>query len=98
MAGKPLSGRQRSCKWLSCHGGPDASGSDVKYCAGVSAPGLDFWSFVASATRTLADEHGFGQQRATEVLLTLNRASDLVTYDLEASVHRPRGRSWSAFR
>jgi DNA-binding MarR family transcriptional regulator len=70
----------------------------MKYSTAMSAPGLDFWSFVASATRTLAEEHGFGQQRATEVLLTLNRASDLVTYDLEATVHRPRGRSWSAFR
>lgn len=61
-------------------------------------PELDFWSFVALANERLADEYGFGHQSATEVLLTLNRASDLVTYDLEAAVHRPRGRSWSAFR
>jgi MarR family transcriptional regulator, negative regulator of the multidrug operon emrRAB len=59
---------------------------------------LDFWSFVALANRRLAEEYGFGHQLATELLLTLNRASDLVTYDLEAAVHRPRGRSWSAFR
>ncbi|GAA4709851.1 MarR family transcriptional regulator [Pseudonocardia yuanmonensis] len=59
---------------------------------------LDFWSFVALADRRLADEYGFRHQLATRVLLTLNRASDLVTYDLEAAVHRPRGRSWSAFR
>ncbi|MFD9959538.1 MarR family winged helix-turn-helix transcriptional regulator [Amycolatopsis sp. NPDC059020] len=48
--------------------------------------------------RRLADEFGFEHQLATEVLLTLNRASGIVTYDLEASVHRPSGRSWSAFR
>ncbi len=59
---------------------------------------LDFWSFVELANRRLATEYGFRHQLATEVLLTLNRASDLVTYDLEAAVHRPRGRSWSGFR
>ncbi|HEY2062980.1 MAG TPA: MarR family transcriptional regulator [Amycolatopsis sp.] len=59
---------------------------------------LDFWSFVALANRRLHEEYGFRHQLATEVLLTLNRASDLVTYDLEAAVHRPRGRSWSGFR
>ncbi|GAA0980094.1 MarR family transcriptional regulator [Acrocarpospora macrocephala] len=64
----------------------------------VSPADLDFWSFVALANRKLATEYGFAHQLATQVLITLNRASDLVTYDLEASVHRPRGRSWSAFR
>ncbi|HVV08500.1 MarR family winged helix-turn-helix transcriptional regulator [Amycolatopsis sp.] len=59
---------------------------------------LDFWSFVELANSRLAGEFGFRHQLATEVLLTLNRASNIVTYDLEASVHRPRGRSWSAFR
>ncbi|WP_033292523.1 MarR family winged helix-turn-helix transcriptional regulator [Amycolatopsis jejuensis] len=59
---------------------------------------LDFWSFVALANRRLAQEYGFRHQLATEVLLTLNRASNLVTYDFESAVHRPRGRSWSAFR
>lgn len=58
----------------------------------------DFWSFVELANRRLAAEYGFEHRLATELLLTLNRASDLVTYDLEATVHRPRGRSWSAFR
>lgn len=61
------------------------------------APDLDFWSFIELAGRRLS-EHGFGDGLATQVLLTLNRASDIVTYDLEAAVHRPRGRSWSAFR
>ncbi|MBB4682703.1 MarR family winged helix-turn-helix transcriptional regulator [Amycolatopsis jiangsuensis] len=59
---------------------------------------LDFWSFIALANRRLSREFGFRHQLATEVLLTLNRASTVVTYDLEAAVHRPRGRSWAAFR
>lgn len=61
-------------------------------------PELDFWTFVAQANRRIAEELGSSHELATQVLLTLNRASDLVTYDLEAAVHRPRGRSWSAFR
>lgn len=64
----------------------------------MAADDLDFWSFVELANRRLAEEYGFRHQLATEVLLTLNRASNIVTYDLEASVHRPRGRSWSGFR
>ncbi|GAA1245532.1 MarR family transcriptional regulator [Prauserella halophila] len=60
--------------------------------------GLDFWSFVELANRRLAEEYGFKHQLATELLLTLNRASNIVTYDLEASVHRPHGLSWSGFR
>jgi MarR family transcriptional repressor of emrRAB len=64
----------------------------------MTAGDLDFWSFVELANGRLAQEYGFRHQLATEVLLTLNRASNLVTYDLEASVHRPRGRSWSGFR
>ncbi|TVT21392.1 MarR family winged helix-turn-helix transcriptional regulator [Amycolatopsis cynarae] len=64
----------------------------------MTADELDFWSFVELANTRLAGEFGFRHQLATEVLLTLNRASNIVTYDLEASVHRPRGRSWSGFR
>ncbi|MER7015087.1 MarR family transcriptional regulator [Saccharopolyspora sp. NPDC000359] len=64
----------------------------------MAADELDFWSFVELANDRLAAEHGFQHQLATEVLLALDRASTTVTYDLEAAVHRPRGRSWSAFR
>ncbi|GLY65043.1 MarR family winged helix-turn-helix transcriptional regulator [Amycolatopsis taiwanensis] len=64
----------------------------------MAAGELDFWSFVELANTRLAGEFGFSHQLATEVLLTLNRASNLVTYDLEATIHRPRGRSWSGFR
>lgn len=65
---------------------------------GPAPADLDFWSFVALATRRLRAEHDVADPLATEVLLTLNRASEVVTYDLEATVHRPRGRSWAAYR
>lgn len=59
---------------------------------------LDFWSFVDRASHRLQHEHGYRDPLATRLILTLNRSSALVTYDLESSVHRPRGRSWAAFR
>ncbi|BCN46265.1 MarR family transcriptional regulator [Rhodococcus hoagii] len=63
------------------------------------SPGsLDFWSFIDLANTRLSTEFGSTHQLATQVLLTLNRAANVVTYDLESSVHRPRGLSWSAFR
>lgn len=58
----------------------------------------DFWSFVDLAGRRLSEEFGFPHPLATRLLLTLNRASAIVTYDLESTVHRPRGRSWAGFR
>ncbi len=65
----------------------------------MSAPrDLDYWSFVELARERLNSKFGDHHRSATEVLLTLNRASDIVTYDLEATIHRPRGRSWSAYR
>lgn len=59
---------------------------------------LDFWSFVDLALRRLSEEFGFPHPLATRLLLSLNRASMIVTYDLESTVHRPRGRSWAGFR
>lgn len=57
----------------------------------ADARDLDYWSFVELANRRLSSRYGDYHEQATEVLLTLNRASDIVTYDLEAAVHRPRG-------
>lgn len=58
---------------------------------------LDFWSFVQLA-RTRLGEESAADVEATELLLTLNRASSLIIYDLESGIHRPEGRSWAAFR
>ncbi|GMA21796.1 MarR family winged helix-turn-helix transcriptional regulator [Arsenicicoccus piscis] len=69
---------------------PDAKGPDAK------GP-TDFIGFIGRATEHLAEE-GLNVDRATELLLTLNRASSAITYDLEASIHRPQGSSWATFR
>lgn len=58
----------------------------------------EFWDFVEAASSTLSASGHSTDPSATRLLLTLNRASAVVTYDLEASIHRPRGRSWAAFR
>lgn len=67
-----------------------------------AAAQLDFWSFIDLAHVRLAEEFGGELDEpdalATTLLLSLNRASGIVTYDLEATAHRPRGRSWTAFR
>jgi MarR family transcriptional regulator, negative regulator of the multidrug operon emrRAB len=60
--------------------------------------GPDFWSFIELAKARLADQFGARTQMATEVLLVLNRASMVITYDLESAVHRPRGLTWPSFR
>lgn len=59
---------------------------------------LDLWSFIDLARQRLAEDVEGVDVQSTELLLRLNRASSLVTYDLEAGVHRPRGRSWATFR
>ena len=76
--------------------------SKKKLHAGLAIQGaadpLDFWTFIDVANGRLTAEYGSVHRLATQVLLTLNRAANIVVYDLEASVHRPHGISWSAFR
>ncbi|WP_280236248.1 MarR family winged helix-turn-helix transcriptional regulator [Nocardia cyriacigeorgica] len=57
-----------------------------------------FWSFIELAKHRLGAEYGPESVLSTELLLSLNRASAMITYDLEAGVHRPRGWSWASFR
>lgn len=57
----------------------------------------DVWSFVEYSTQRLAENPDLDID-ATRLILTLNRASDVITYDLESTVHRPQGHTWAAFR
>ncbi|HJX78095.1 MarR family winged helix-turn-helix transcriptional regulator [Glutamicibacter sp.] len=64
-------------------------------------PGMnpaDYWSFAEMASRRIAEEMDDIDSVATKLIITLNRAANLVVYDLESTVHRPRGMSWAAFR
>lgn len=59
---------------------------------------LHFWSFIDHAisqtTRDLPDLDPL----AMRLVLTLHRAANMLVYDLESTVHRPRGWSWAGFR
>jgi DNA-binding MarR family transcriptional regulator len=60
--------------------------------------GSDFWGFVERARERLSRDFGVDDVLPTELLLSLNRASGTISYDLEATSHRPFGRSWATFR
>jgi DNA-binding MarR family transcriptional regulator len=59
---------------------------------------LDFWTFVDVAVERASEELPELDRGAMELVLTLHRAVGMLVYDLESSVHRPRGLSWPGFR
>lgn len=59
---------------------------------------LTFWSFVDYAVQKAEKELPSVNAEAMRMVLTLNRATSMVIYDLESSVHRPRGWTWPGFR
>jgi len=59
---------------------------------------LTFWSFVDYAVRKAEQELPAVNTDAMRMVLTLNRATSMVIYDLESTVHRPRGLTWPGFR
>ena len=58
----------------------------------------DFWSFIDVAVGRIGDELPEVDRRAMRLVLTLHRLTSMLVYDLESSVHRPRGWSWPGFR
>jgi DNA-binding MarR family transcriptional regulator len=59
---------------------------------------LDYLSFVDYAVSTATRELPAVDPTAMRLVLTLHRVTTALVYDLEASVHRPRGWSWPGFR
>lgn len=55
-------------------------------------------AFVASAVVDTAARLPMVDREAMELVLHLHRVTNAVVYDLESTVHRPAGWSWSAFR
>jgi DNA-binding MarR family transcriptional regulator len=66
----------------------------------VPDPGeeLDYWSFIDVALERTARELPGLDAPAMRLVLSLHRASNAMVYDLESTVHRPRGWSWPGFR
>lgn len=60
--------------------------------------GLDFLSFVDFAVRKTTRELPEVDPLSMRMILALHRVTSALVYDLEASVHRPHGWSWSGFR
>jgi DNA-binding MarR family transcriptional regulator len=55
-------------------------------------------AFVESAISTTASRLDGIDRQAMELVLLLHRVTNTVVYDIESTVHRPGGWSWSAFR
>ncbi|QUH02540.1 MarR family transcriptional regulator [Saccharopolyspora erythraea] len=63
-----------------------------------AADSLDYISFVDYAVDRTSRELPEVDPVAMRLVLTLHRATSALVYDLESSVHRPRGLSWPGFR
>lgn len=61
-------------------------------------PELDFLTFPESAVREAGRRVPELDVEAMQLVLLLHRVTSAVVYDLESSVHRPAGWSWSGFR
>jgi DNA-binding MarR family transcriptional regulator len=59
---------------------------------------LHFWSFIDHAVDRAGRELPGVDPLAMRLVLTLHRAANMLVYDLESTVHRPRGWSWPGFR
>jgi DNA-binding MarR family transcriptional regulator len=64
----------------------------------VSAQELDFWSFVDAAVEHAHDRLPEIDPEAMRVILTLYRVTNMLVYDMESVIHRPRGWSYPGFR
>jgi DNA-binding MarR family transcriptional regulator len=55
-------------------------------------------AFVARAVETTSARLDGIDRQSMELVLLLHRVTNTVVYDIESTVHRPGGWSWSAFR
>lgn len=62
------------------------------------ADGLDYLSFVDYAIGRTSGELPEIDPAAMRLVLTLHRVASELMYDIESSVHRPRGLTWPGFR
>ena len=59
---------------------------------------LGFWSFIDYAVDRTRERMPGIDPLAMRMVMTLHRAASMIVYDIESSVHRPRGWSWPGFR
>lgn len=59
---------------------------------------LDFWAMVGMARKMVPEKSPGADVEANQLIISLDRASRLVSMDIEETIHRPRGHSWAIFR
>lgn len=59
---------------------------------------LGFWSFIDYAVGQADERLTDVDPLAMRLVMTLHRVAGMVVYDVESTVHRPRGWSWPGFR
>lgn len=64
----------------------------------VSAEALDSLAMTEIAVQLTKERFPSTDADAMHLGLLLHRVANVLTYDLESTVHRPRGLSWPAFR
>ncbi len=64
----------------------------------MSAQDLDFWTFVDAAVERAGERLPGIEPEAMRLILTLYRVTNMMVYDMESVVHRPRGWSYPGFR
>jgi DNA-binding MarR family transcriptional regulator len=64
----------------------------------MNAQDLDFWTFVDAAVDRAHERLPGIDPEAMRLILTLYRVSNMLVYDMESVVHRPRGWSYPGFR
>ena len=79
------------------HAGCEQLRSGTVSVDGESDP-FDFWSFADFAVDQARQKLPEVDADSMRVVLMLHRAVGMLVYDLESSVHRPRGLSWPGFR
>lgn len=76
-------------------------GAGTAILSNVSAPPVDslnYLSFVDFAVSRTAKDLPQVDPVAMRLVLALHRVTSALVYDLESSVHRPKGFSWAGFR
>ncbi|MFE4544137.1 MULTISPECIES: MarR family winged helix-turn-helix transcriptional regulator [unclassified Arthrobacter] len=68
----------------------------MTHIAGMEA--LDSLSMTDIAVQRTKERFPATDADAMHLVLLLHRVANVLTYDLESAVHRPRGLSWPAFR
>jgi DNA-binding MarR family transcriptional regulator len=64
----------------------------------AGAPAIDALGFVDRAVEQAGDRIDGVDRDAMALVMLLHRVTNVVVYDLESTVHRPAGWSWSAWR